>query len=137
LISERAEQAGVHLLRNAVHELPDAGLAVAGLEVPWNGREPERPETELPLLGLAHSPDAVFALERLGVAVAVCGHTHGGALRLPGVGPLGVPSRLGRALAYGVFRRGDTHLVVTSGAGRPLALTGGRPELVRLVLRSP
>lgn len=134
LIPELARQAGVHLLRNETHELPQAGIAVAGLEVPWQGEEPPAPDTDLPLLGLAHTPDAAFALARLGVRVAVCGHTHGGMLRPPLVGPLGVPSRLGRALAYGVFRKDDTHIVVTSGACRPLPHTSEKPEIVVLEL---
>jgi predicted MPP superfamily phosphohydrolase len=133
LLPELAAGRDVVLLRNEIHALPEAGVAVAGLEVPWMGSPPE-PDTDLPLLGLAHSPDAIFALARTGVQVAVCGHTHGGMLRPPLLGSMGVPSRLGRALAYGVFRLGPTHLVVTSGAGDPLPHTSTHPELVLLEL---
>lgn len=133
VIPELAAEAGVHLLRNQVLPLPQAGVAVAGLEVPWQGAAPA-PETDLPLLGLVHSPDAVFDLARINVRAAVCGHTHGGMFRPPVIGPLLVPSLLGRALAYGVYRLGSTHLVVSSGACAPLPHTSEKPEVVLLEL---
>ena len=72
---------------------------------------------------LAHSPDTVLAFDQgdnlKPYRLAMTGHTHGGQLRLPGIGALLSSSRYGRRLAYGVFRHRefDTALVVSSGTG--------------------
>ena len=72
---------------------------------------------------LAHNPDTVIALDAGdaydGVRLVCCGHTHGGQVRLPGVGSLFTPSRYGCRFDYGEFRRRKTgtRMIVTSGLG--------------------
>ena len=72
---------------------------------------------------LAHNPDTVIALDTGdafdGVRLVCCGHTHGGQLRFPLVGPLYTPSCYNRHFAYGEFRRRrtGTRMIVTSGLG--------------------
>lgn len=68
-------------------------------------------------LGIAHSPDAAQALAGLGYDLIVCGHTHGGQLRIPGVGALVTNSRLPRRMARGVHRLGGGWLHVSAGLG--------------------
>ncbi len=66
-------------------------------------------------IALSHTPDNLFALERAGVDLVVAGHTHGGWLKLPGIGPFAVASRYGALLALGAFRLRRTTLYVTPG----------------------
>lgn len=72
---------------------------------------------------LSHNPDYVSALLRAGRAdfdVALCGHTHGGQVRLPGFGPLALQIEDPR-LGGGLVRTGSDQYVYTS---RGLGLVG-------------
>lgn len=70
---------------------------------------------------ITHNPDAVVELDHHleGIDLVLCGHTHGGQIRLPGIGPLYTSSRYWRKFAYGLFHndRTGTCLIVSSGIG--------------------
>lgn len=69
-------------------------------------------------LGVVHSPDAAPALARLGYDLIVCGHTHGGQLRVPGIGALVTNTRnLPRRMARGLHRLDGAWLHVSAGMG--------------------
>ena len=69
-------------------------------------------------LGIAHSPDAAPALARLGYDLIVCGHTHGGQLRVPGIGALVTNTKhLPRRMARGLHRFDGAWLHVSAGVG--------------------
>ena len=69
---------------------------------------------------LAHSPDYVKFAEPYHVDLVLSGHTHGGQIRLPFIGPLAVRIALGRKYAQGLHRFGNTSLYVTRGIGTAL-----------------
>ena len=64
------------------------------------------------------------------------GHTHGGGLRLPWIGPLLVPNFYGRFLDRGWFARQDSKLRITPGIGCFPARKSNNGELLRLKLVS-
>ncbi|MDD2478555.1 MAG: metallophosphoesterase [Victivallaceae bacterium] len=72
---------------------------------------------------LAHNPDAVILLSQRDLlanfGLILCGHTHGGQLRLPGFGALSTSSIYGTHLDYGHFRNNEskTDLLISSGLG--------------------
>jgi predicted MPP superfamily phosphohydrolase len=68
-------------------------------------------------LAVAHSPDVAEQLAALGYDLIVCGHTHGGQIRMPGVGALVTNSDIPRSMARGVHRIGDAWLHVSAGLG--------------------
>jgi predicted MPP superfamily phosphohydrolase len=68
-------------------------------------------------LAIVHSPDAAQALADLDYDLIVCGHTHGGQLRIPGVGAIVTNCTLPRAQARGVSRMGNAWLHVSAGLG--------------------
>lgn len=71
---------------------------------------------DAPVILLAHEPD-IFPQVSGRVSLTLCGHTHGGQVRIPGFGPLLVPSRYGRRYAYGHIVEENRHLVVSGGLG--------------------
>jgi len=77
----------------------------------------------MPVILLAHRPDTVIALDSFDslrpVELALCGHTHGGQVRLPLIGPVYASSRYGCRLDYGLFERngGTPRMIVCSGVG--------------------
>lgn len=68
-------------------------------------------------LAVAHSPDVARTLADLGYDLIVCGHTHGGQLRVPGYGALVTNCDIPRAWARGLHQIGDAWLHVSAGLG--------------------
>ena len=90
---------------------------------------------EAPAILLAHEPD-IFPRMPERISLTLCGHTHGGQVRLPFIGAPIVPSRYGQRYAYGHIVEEKRHLIVSGGLGctfLPLRL-GSPPEIVLLEL---
>lgn len=86
----------------------------------------------LPRVLLYHSPELMPHAPSSGVDLYLCGHTHGGQVRLPLVGPVITSSQLGRRYVMGHYHNGSSHLYVSRGIG----LEGLSAPRVRL-LSSP
>lgn len=87
-----------------------------------------------PVILLAHEPD-IFARLPDRVALTLCGHTHGGQVRILGYSPR-VPSRFGNRYAYGQVSEGGRDLIVSGGLGTskiPVRF-GVPPEIVEVTL---
>ena len=91
-------------------------------------------------LGVAvmHSPDSAPESAALGYDLIVAGHTHGGQVRIPGIGALVTNSSMPRRLASGLIRMGPAVLHTSPGLGTskfaPFRF-GCRPEATVLELR--
>ncbi len=70
-----------------------------------------------PRILLYHSPELMPQATALEIDLHLCGHTHGGQVRLPLIGPLLTSSQLGRRYVMGHYQEGRTHLYVTRGVG--------------------
>ena len=70
-----------------------------------------------PQLLLYHSPELMPAAVQHGLDLYLCGHTHGGQVRLPLIGPILTSSQLGRQFVMGLYKYGRTHLYVSRGVG--------------------
>jgi predicted MPP superfamily phosphohydrolase len=66
---------------------------------------------------LAHNPDIIKSIITDNIDLVVAGHTHGGQVRLPFLGPLYSQTSLGRRFSAGLFEFPETHLYVTRGIG--------------------
>lgn len=87
-------------------------------------------------LGLSHSPDQIVWARRRGLDLLLAGHTHGGQVRLPGIGPLVSPSRFGSRFASGVFYREPVLMHVSRGiSGTHRLRWRCLPEVSLLTLR--
>jgi predicted MPP superfamily phosphohydrolase len=118
-VRQALSSAGITLVSAGCVHLPIAvgRVAVCGTEAPWG------PTLDTPLapgdlsLVMSHTPDNIYDLVALGASVVFSGHTHGGQGRVPGLGPLIIPSRYGRLFDEGHFRVGKTDLFVSTGLG--------------------
>jgi hypothetical protein len=98
----------------------------------------DRVPPESTVILLSHAPEIMRDPLAQRAALVLSGHTHGGQVVLPGIGPLYVPSRLGRRYAFGLHRFGSTWLFITRGLGEvtpPLRLNCP-PEIALLTLKS-
>ncbi len=140
-IRRALEPLGVQFLINAHRTVSYGGatLVVAGLDDLWDG-EPDMgaalagaPAGVFSLL-LAHCPDSADEAATHGVQLQLSGHTHGGHMRLPGLGSFCLP-RYGWRYPVGHAYVGATQLYVSRGiGGLPLRL-GCPPEATLLTLR--
>jgi predicted MPP superfamily phosphohydrolase len=90
---------------------------------------------------LYHSPDLMPEAAALGVDLYLCGHTHGGQLRLPLFGALVTSSDFGKRYEMGRYEEGNTTLYVSrglgvEGLGAPRARFLAPPEIVLWTLHS-
>jgi predicted MPP superfamily phosphohydrolase len=121
-VTAALQQAGIQTLENGFQtlEIGGARLALWGCEDPW-GPTRWSPPAVTPagglVLALAHSGDNIYRLARAGAHAVFSGHYHAGQWRLPGLGPLMVPSRFGRRFDHGHFVVKGTHLFVSAGIG--------------------
>jgi uncharacterized protein len=112
------------LLRDE-HQVVDiggAGLQVVGLrDLMCESIDLDRAfrgvDASHPTVVLMHNPDlfAEVAVRRPDLILA--GHTHGGQVSLPFIGPPIVPSRFGARYASGLFRLGSARMYVNRGLG--------------------
>lgn len=118
----------IQLLRNRVHILNGIGerpIALIGMDcshdIERDGRVLRRLWARVPrdafTVLLYHSPDLMPAAAELGIDLYLCGHTHGGQVRLPFYGALITSSRYGKRYEMGCYREGRTHLYVSRGVG--------------------
>jgi predicted MPP superfamily phosphohydrolase len=66
---------------------------------------------------LYHAPDLMPEAARCGIDLVLCGHTHGGQIRLPLFGALATSSIYWKRYEMGEYREGNTTMVVSRGIG--------------------
>jgi hypothetical protein len=116
-------RAGAVLLDNDAIALrgPHAGIAFVGVDDPGSGC----PDYDAAFsacgdgtvrIGVCHSPDGAPHFADRGVALLLCGHTHGGQIATP-LGAPYLPGRLGRRYPHGLHDVGGMQLFVSRGIG--------------------
>jgi predicted MPP superfamily phosphohydrolase len=149
-LRKECEAAGIPLMHNRRWSLDRAGrrLTFVGSDAPWDGRRTDwadllAKETHETMIVITHTPDNAPIAARHGASLVLSGHTHGGQVHLPGLGPLYVPCRRGHEYVSGAYDIGeDCVLVISRGIGISSSklLGGGRslcpPEVVFLTLRA-
>ena len=146
---------GVCVLRGETVELTQGGASVRLTGVDdlgvysrdtqsIDGAKADLSQALAPLVGtdgytilLTHRPELADLYAGSGVCLALCGHAHGGQVRLPGIGGLFAPGQ-GVFPAYdaGLYEVGGMVMVVSRGLGNsafPLRINN-RPEIVTVQL---
>jgi uncharacterized protein len=136
--------AGLEVLTNTARPICGGELFLVGVDDPATGRDDvSRAMHGVPpgacCLLLAHSPDIVLRLGPYRPGLILAGHTHGGQIRLPLIGPVITMSKVPRQLTMGLHQCAGVPTFVTRGIGYSgLNLRLGCPaEVALLTLRSP
>ena len=116
-----------------------APLHLAGFGDLWAGEFDPEAVTAVstgPTIALTHNPDGAPALAERDMDLILCGHTHGGQVRVPFLGPPILPVRL-RQYAAGPYDLDRSRLYVNRGVGwlRRVRLFV-RPEVTLHMLRA-
>ena len=140
LCTKLAEE-GVHVLDNRTERITagEAHICVTGATLPithyraeaggYSGRTEitpslmnslvGRPEKGVPTFLLVHDPLPFRAYAEWGASLTFAGHVHGGVVRLPMIGGVFSPERtFFPEYSKGVYRLGDSQLVVSAGLGK-------------------
>ncbi|NLO05264.1 MAG: metallophosphoesterase [candidate division WS1 bacterium] len=142
VLREALEGLGIVLLANENRriEVDDANLAIAGVDEYAFGRDDvesalEGAEDAAFVVLLAHTPDVLDDPDVGAADLVLCGHTHGGQIRLPGIGAPWAPVWRDRRRASGLLRTGDALCYVSRGvASATRARFHCRPEVAMLTL---
>ena len=135
-------QIGVRMIDNkwvTLGDKPGEKILLIGRVSYWKGRKslqtiiadvPEEDKGALKIL-LDHQPVDLGEAEKAGVFLQLSGHTHNGQFF-----PLNFIMPFLYENAYGYYRRGLSHFLVTSGVGAwgPRIRTSGRPEIMLIDL---
>ena len=113
---------------------------VIGHEGPWFRPPPDLSSAPGHYrLCLSHTPDNFYWGIANRIPLMLCGHVHGGAIRLPVIGSIFVPSIYGRRFDQGVFEQDGTVMVVNRGlSGREPIRFRCNPQVlcVKLIRRA-
>ena len=150
-LSDILKACGVKYLRNEYVVLEHRGerIVLAGVEDPNSWADLEPPEEFIGRLR-AEFPDDYVALlghrnywmekyPELPVQLILCGHAHGGIVRIPGIGGLlGTDRTLFPDYEAGKYDNGRYTMIVSRGIGNSVALPRffNRPEIVGVVLKN-
>jgi predicted MPP superfamily phosphohydrolase len=119
-------------------------VVLAGNELPWLApaadmrRCPKWTAAGRPLrIVVSHSPDQLRWAQAQDADLLLAGHTHGGQIRIPVIGPIFAPSSVGVKYASGVFHAPPTIMHVTRGLSAELPIRFNcTPEMARLILHT-
>ncbi len=133
---------GIHVLINAhvpLYRRKDY-LFIAGVDDLLRGRvdlgATLKGMDDKPRILLSHNPDVIEMVQHTHVDFLIAGHTHGGQVSLPFIGPPFTCSKFGSRYAAGLFHEGNTLMYVNRGIG----ITGlpirffARPEITLFTL---
>ncbi len=123
-VAEQLEESGIRVLRNEAVALPAPyqRVVLCGLDDDLAG-EPAPLASFAPAGGvrllLMHGPSGLLAADGTPFALALCGHTHGGQIALPGGRPVLLPpGPLSRRYPAGRYQPGPGRtLIVSRGVG--------------------
>ena len=145
-IREALERSQITELPNQVHTIRRgaASLHIAGIDDYWENKARLRDVLDqLPAEGaailLAHEPDfAVISAESGRFGLQLSGHTHGGQVHFPWIGPVVLPM-YGRKYPIGLYQVKDMRLYTNRGLGtaRPQIRFNCRPEIAVITLHAP
>jgi uncharacterized protein len=132
--------AGYTVLGNAWREITVRGVpcVAVGHEGPWFAPPPDFSGAPLgPFrLCLSHTPDNFYWGQANAIGLMLCGHVHGGAIRVPLIGSIFVPSVYGRRFDQGVFEENGTAMVVSRGvSGKEPLRFRCNPQAIRITLK--
>ncbi len=143
-IREAMEEKGVRFIINRSVRLRRDGaeIALAGIDEVYRGEpDPDAAlrgiEASRPCIGLSHHPDIIDFLDEHRIDLLLCGHTHGGQIRVPLFGSIVVPSRHEARYASGFHLQERVLMYVSRGIGAvpPLRILC-RPEVATFTLRT-
>jgi len=144
-VGDALRAVGIPVLRNQAIRVPYGGdeLWIAGIDETLLG-DPQPEETFAQVtsgaaaVALWHEPQFAEQAAAQGAFLQLSGHTHGGQIRIPGVGPVGLPVH-GKRFVSGLAHAGSMAIYTARGVGvyRPPLRFNCPPEVTLITLADP
>lgn len=121
IVTTAMDRVGIRVLRNECMELPgEDHFYLSALDSFWAGRPDvsviyRTPKDSRHVL-LVHEPDPFATLVDPRIKLQISGHTHGGQVRIPGIGALHLP-KWGLNYQTGLYAQDGRYLYVNRGVG--------------------
>ena len=137
------EGRGMSFLDNQAVRLEGTGVYLVGIEdlregQPDLGGALKKVAQDAPTILLSHNPDIIEMPEVSQADLILAGHTHGGQIVLPLIGPAYTQTeQLARSEASGYWRRGHTHVYVHRGLGESIPIRFGAPPHITFLTLLP
>ncbi len=133
----------MQFLDNRAVQLGETGVYLVGIEDLMEG-QPDLDGSlagvpqDAPMVLLSHNPDIIEAAAAGRADLILAGHTHGGQIVLPLIGPTYTQTeQLSRGEASGYSRRGKTQVYVHRGLGEGVPVRFGAPPHVTFIRLLP
>lgn len=141
-IADALKSFGIKVLINKTEFITKNGRTIylIGIDDIWTNRaEIPYQVAPHPSVLLSHNPDIVAKAADIGIDLLIAGHTHGGQIRLPFIGPVpAIPDELGRNFTHGLYNFGkNTQMYITNGIGEwgTRARLFNKPEIAILQIK--
>lgn len=150
-LSDILSSRGVKYLKNEYVTIQSGGesIVLAGVEDPNSWADLEPPDAFLKRVRAEHPDDYIVLLGHrnywmekypdLPVELILCGHAHGGIVRIPGVGGLLSTDRtLFPDYEAGMYDNGNYTMIVSRGLGNSISVPRlmNRPEIISIELKN-
>ena len=121
-----SQQGNIQILENEALVTPDNKIRFYGLDEYRKGApfyQPQKQPQKMFECVIAHNPDTIpetlTEQDLAGIDLILCGHTHGGQIRIPGFGAVMTSSIHWKKFEYGLYqhRKSGTRLFISAGMG--------------------
>lgn len=139
------EKTGIHLIDGKIHNLVIRGMGINLIGIPLSQPNKvkeliSRSSEESFQIVLHHNPDLFEETADLGGDLYLCGHTHGGQIRLPWYGAIVTLTGTGKEYEAGLYRRKGCWCYTNrglglEGGGAPRVRFWCRPEVNNIIIR--
>ena len=147
LLEKSFHELGVNVLRNdsKIIEIKQDKIQISGIDDPTMYQDKNDYATDLYYLNnqnvytilLSHRPEYFDIYEEYGYPLVLCGHAHGGQIRLPFIGGMIAPGQgLFPKYDSGLYHKENTNMIVSRGIGNslfPLRINN-HPEIIVIEL---
>ena len=133
-VEEYMENSGIDVLRNENRMICDGRIWIVGIDSLWSNRydldKAFDNNSELPQVLVSHNPDIIYVLGDRHPDLIIAGHTHGGQVKVPFIGPVFMPSSVGETCSEGLCEVNGRKIYITRGiGGNPRVRFLSRPEI--------
>ncbi|ODS35901.1 hypothetical protein BEH94_00120 [Candidatus Altiarchaeales archaeon WOR_SM1_SCG] len=141
-VEKYMENFGIDVMRNENRLVCGGRIRIVGIDSLWSGQYDmdeaftidgageNKTGKIIPEVLISHNPDIVYAMGDKHPDLIISGHTHGGQVKFPFIGPVVMPSKAGRVCSEGLCEINEYEIYITRGVGgNPRIRFLSRPEI--------
>jgi len=126
-VEKYMESLGVDVMRNENRIICGGKIRIIGIDSFWSGqynlsnahnwKEEKQDKPKIFNVLISHNPDIIYVLKDERPDLIISGHTHGGQVKIPFLGPVTMPSDVGKICPDGLCNVSGYEIYITRGIG--------------------